>query len=618
MNLSQINSPAAVKALSGKEARELAEEIRAAIIRTVALNGGHLASNLGVVELTIALHRTFDCPRDKIVFDVGHQCYTHKILTGRYDRFSTLRKLDGLCGFPRREESPCDAFNTGHASTAISAALGMARARDMQGENYQVVAVVGDGAMTGGMCYEALNDAGNSQTLMMVVLNDNGMSISRNVGALSRQLTRLRLSRGWLGAKKNVGETLKKIPGVGDSLHHAFQKMKNGLRNVLVKDRFFTSLGFQYLGPIDGHDIDGMEKIFRRCRDIDKPVVVHVATQKGLGFRQAEEKPEKYHGVEPFELDNGKVRGKDGPSLGRLAGEYLTGLAEKNFSICAVTAAMTKSTGFESFAANYPGRLFDVGIAEEHAVTLAAGMAAAGMRPFVAIYETFIQRAYDQILEDVCLQRLPVCLLMDRAGLGGEDGPTHHGVFGVSMLRSLPGMTVMSPRCAEELRSMIQWVLSQDGPAAIRYPRRTPDMDIPYAGPFRAGKWETLKDGKDAAILASSSILSECLAAAESLEKRGLHAAVINASTLRPLDEETLWKLAKEKTPVVTVEEHALIGGFGSAVAEWCAINHAAAPAAMLGLPDQFIPHGSRKLLLERFGLSGEAVARRVWEAVKP
>ena len=618
MNLSDINSPDAVKALSRDEARMLADEIRAAIIRTVALNGGHLASNLGVVELTIALHRTMDCPRDKIVFDVGHQCYAHKILTGRYDQFSTLRKLDGLCGFPRREESPCDAYNTGHASTAISAALGMARARDMRGESYQVAAVVGDGAMTGGMCYEALNDAGNTQTQMLVVLNDNGMSISRNVGALSRQLTRLRLSRGWLGAKKNVSDALNKIPGVGKPLHRAFQKIKNELRNVLVKDRFFTALGFQYLGPIDGHDIDGLEKVFRRCREIDRPVLVHIATRKGMGFQQAEDKPEKYHGVEPFELDSGKVRGRDGPSLGRLAGEYLTALADRHPEICAVTAAMTKSAGFASFAENWPDRLFDVGIAEEHAVSLAAGMAAAGMRPFVAIYETFIQRAYDQIVMDVCLQKLPVCLLMDRAGLGGEDGPTHHGVFGVSMLRHIPNLTVLAPRCAEELKSMIDWSLRQAGPVAIRYPRRTPENGVPYAAPFSAGQWETLKQGKDAALLASSSILAECLDAAALLGKQGLETAVINASSLCPLDGETLKALAEKNVPLITVEEHALSGGFGSAVAEWCAKSGAPAPAAMIGLKDQFIPHGSRKLLLRRYGLDGEAIASRVWEAVKP
>ena len=615
MNLSEISSPAAIKDLSEKELQGLAEEIRGAIIRTVALNGGHLASNLGAVELTIALHRTLNCPKDKLIFDVGHQCYAHKILTGRYDQFSTLRKTDGLCGFPRREESPYDAFDTGHASTAISAALGMARAREMRKEAWRVVAVVGDGAMTGGMCYEALNDAGSSQIPMMVVLNDNGMSISRNVGALSRQLTRLRVSRGWLGAKKNVSEALMRIPLAGPRLHRVFQRIKDGIRNVLVKDRFFTSLGFQYLGPIDGHDIVGMERVFRRCLEIEKPVLVHVVTKKGMGFTQAEEKPEKYHGVAPFELENGKNRGTEGPSMGKRAGAFITELAEKNQKICVVTAAMTDSTGFGEFAKRYPTRLYDVGIAEEHAVTMAAGMAAAGMRPFVAIYETFLQRAYDQLMEDVCLQRLPVCFLMDRAGLGGEDGSTHHGIYGVSMLRTLPHMTVLCPRCEAELQGMIRWALTQDGPVAIRYPRSIPEMEAPAYKTYIPGKWESLRQGENACLLASSSILRECLAAAALLEKEGIKTAVVNASALRPLDEDMLKKLCQKGTPVIAVEEHAATGGFGQAVGSWCVNHHFPGPAAMIALPESFIPHGSRCVLLERYGLNADSIAARVREA---
>ena len=618
MNLSEIKSPVSIKALSEKELQALGDEIRGAIIRTVATNGGHLASNLGAVELTIALHRTLDCPRDKLLFDVGHQCYAHKILTGRYDQFSTLRKTDGLCGFPRREESPYDAFDTGHASTAISAALGMARAREMRKENGRVVAVVGDGAMTGGMCYEALNDAGSSQIPMMVVLNDNEMSISRNVGALSRQLTRLRISRGWLGAKKNVSEMLMRVPLAGPRLHRMFQRVKDGLRNVLVKDRFFTSLGFQYFGPIDGHDIVGMERVFRRCLEIDKPVLVHVVTKKGRGFTQAEEKPEKYHGVAPFILENGKNRGTEGPSMGKRAGKFIEELAEKDPNICVVTAAMTDSTGFGGFASKYPGRLYDVGIAEEHAVTMAAGMAAAGMRPFVAIYETFLQRAYDQMMEDICLQRLPVCFLMDRAGLGGEDGATHHGVFGVSMLNTMPHMTVLSPRCEKELRGMILWSLTQNSPVAIRYPRSMPDLEAEAKyTEYLPGKWETLRQGSGACLLGSSSILMECLSAAAMLEKEGIRTAVVNASTLRPLDDGLLKKLSESKTPLITVEEHAFSGGFGHAVSAWCAKERLPGPAAMIALPDAFIPHGSRQDLLIRYGLDAAHIAERVKKAVK-
>lgn len=616
MKLSEITSPAALKNLSDQELQSLSEELRDAIIRTVAVNGGHLASNLGVVELVIALHRVLECPKDKLIFDVGHQCYAHKMLTGRYERFSTIRKMDGLCGFPRREESEYDVYDTGHASTAISAALGMARARDLKKGDYRVVAVVGDGAMTGGLCYEALNDAGSTKTPMLVVLNDNGMSISRNVGALSQQLTKLRVSRGWLGTKKNISDALLKLPLGGKKLHHLFQKMKNNLRNALVKDRFFTSLGFRYFGPIDGHDIAGMEKVFSQLIHLDEPVLVHVVTKKGQGFKLAEERPEKYHGVSPFLMDNGQTREQAAPSMGSLAGKHVTALAETNDKLCVITAAMTDSAGFGPFAARYPDRLFDVGIAEEHALTMAAGMAAAGARPVVAIYETFMQRGFDQIAEDICLQQLPVCLLMDRAGLGGEDGATHHGILGVSMLLSIPGIRILAPRNEDELNAMIDFALTHEGPTAIRYPRSAPAVNLEGKS-FAPGKWESLREGKDAAILASSAILKECLDAAELLDKKGIHASVINASSIRPLDESMLRGLFAAHIPVITVEEHVLSGAFGYAVAAWCAQNRLACPAAMIGLPDAFIPHGSRKGLLEKYRLDGSGIARQVEEAVK-
>ena len=615
MKLSEISSPAALHGCTQEELQALAGDIRTEILRTVARNGGHLASNLGVVELTLALHRALDCPQDKIIFDVGHQCYAHKLLTGRYSRFSTLRQTDGLCGFPRREESPYDAFDTGHASTAISVALGMARARDLQGQHYRVAAVVGDGALTGGMCYEALNDAGSRQTPMMIIINDNGMSISRNVGALSRQLTRLRVSRGWLGMKKTVAEGLLRLPLVGSGLHNGFQKIKNKVRNALVRDKFFTALGFRYFGPLDGHDIAGLERVFLQLRDLPEPVVVHVVTKKGYGFHDAEEKPEKYHGVLPFQLENQQVRGRGGKSLGTVAGEYALELAEKDPRLCVVTAAMTDSAGFGAFAKKHPDRLFDVGIAEEHAVTLAAGMAAAGIRPLVAIYETFLQRSYDQIVEDICLQKLPVCLLMDRAGLGGDDGATHHGIFGVAMLRSIPHITVLSPRCPEELRAMLDWALAQDGPVAIRYPKAV-DASTPFSA-FRAGKWETLRQGRDAALIGVSAILKECLEAAQLLEQAGIQAAVINASTLKPLDTGCLRSLQERGIPFWTVEEHALTGALGAGVAQACAEMGMRGPAGMIALPDQFIPHGSRKTLLQRYGLTAESIAQQVKKAVQ-
>ena len=615
MLLSRINCPADLGGLTPTELKELAGEIRKEIIRTVARNGGHLASNLGVVELTIALHRALNCPEDRIVFDVGHQCYAHKMLTGRYARFSTLRTLDGLCGFPRREESEYDAFDTGHASTAISAALGIARARDLKGEGYRVAAVVGDGALTGGMCYEALSDAGSRKTPLMLIVNDNEMSISRNVGAVAKQLTRLRLSRGWLGMKRSVAETLRRVPGVGGKLYGGFQRIKNRLRNALVRDRFFTALGFRYFGPVDGHDIGEMERIFRRLRDMEEPVAVHVVTKKGAGFADAEEKPEKYHGVAPFVLEDGRTRDHASPSAGAVAGEWACRLAEEDGRICAVTAAMTQSTGFGPFAARFPDRLFDVGIAEEHAVTMAAGLAAGGMRPLAVIYESFLQRAFDQIAVDVSYQRLPVTFLMDRAGIGGEDGATHHGLLGVGMLGAVPGLPILAPRCGEELRQMLSWALGQDGPAAIRYPRDLPE-DGPAYGKFAFGTWETLLEGRDAVILASSAILKECREAAELLKARGIRAGLINASTVRPLDEKRLRQLAADGIPVVTVEEHMLCSGFGSAVAAFCAREGLPAPRAMIGIEDAFVPHGCRSGLLKRLRLDAEGIAARMEKAV--
>ncbi len=605
MKLCEITSPAQLKGLSDAELETLAGEIRETIIRTVSRNGGHLASNLGVVELTLALHRALECPRDKLIFDVGHQCYPHKLLTGRYRDFGTLRQLDGLCGFPRMDESEYDAFGAGHASTAISAALGMARARDLLGQDYQVVAVVGDGALTGGMCHEALNDAGSSNASLMVVVNDNGMSISRNVGALSGQLNRLRLSRGWLDMKSAVSDALRNKPAV----YARFQRIKNTLRNILVRDKYFSSLGFHYFGPIDGHDLKGMERIFRKLRSYPGPVVVHVVTRKGAGSQEAELHPELYHGVPP--------RGcpASGRSFGPAAADAVSRLARQDERVCVVTAAMTDGTGFSSFAKSFPQRTFDVGIAEEHAVTMAAGMAAAGMRPFAAIYDTFLQRSVDQIMEDVCLQNLPVCFLMDRAGLVGEDGATHHGVFGGALLRPIPNLTVLCPRTVKQLEEMILWAYHHHGPVAIRYGKaQEPDLPEPQIS-FTPGQWETLRPGKDAALIACATLAGEALRAAELLAERGVQAAVIHASSLKPLDENCLRGLAD--TPFFVLDEGPVACGLCSAVTEFCALNGQKAPAGMLGLPDLFIPHGERHALLRRYGLDAEAVTRQVTEALK-
>lgn len=605
MKLEMLKSPAQLKGLKEQELQQMAEEIRNCIIQTVQENGGHLASNLGTVEMTLALHSVFDCPRDKILFDVGHQCYAHKLLTGRYAAFSGLRKTDGLSGFPSRGESEYDAFADGHASTAISAAVGMARARDLQGEDWRVVAVVGDGALTGGMCYEALNDVGQRKTPLVIVLNDNAMSIDKNVGALSQHLTKLRTSRGWLETKKVISDGLNRFPLVGNALYKGFRRVKNSIRNVFVKGWFFTSLGIRYFGPIDGHDLEEMQRVFRQVKDMKEPAVVHVVTRKGMGYAPAEEKPELYHGVAP------RGQGAKTPAFGPAAGEYVTELAKENEKICVVTAAMTDSTGFRPFRLQYPQRLFDVGIAEEHAVTLAAGLAAGGMRPVVPIYETFIQRGMDQILMDVCLQKLPVLFLMDRAGLGADDGPTHHGVFALPFLQSMPGLRILAPRTCDELRFMIHAALLQEGPVAILYPRA--EMEgTPVCKAFSMGAWETLRTGEDGVIYAFSSMVQTALETAEILQKNGVQMAVVNASCLSPLDEKMLW-LHRDK-PCYTLEERVLTGGFGSHVEQVCRNMGAPGPRLKLGIPDAFVPFGDRKELLRRLGLDAHSVAQTILE----
>lgn len=607
MKLANLQKPAQLRNCSETELMALAQEIRRCIIDTVNQNGGHLASNLGAVEMTLALHSVFECPRDKILFDVGHQCYTHKLLTGRYEKFAALRRTDGLSGFPSRAESEYDAFADGHASTAISAAAGLARARDLQGENFRVVAVVGDGAMTGGMCYEALNDVGQRKTPLILILNDNEMSIDRNVGALSLHLTKLRTSRGWLGMKKAVHDGLEKMPLLGKGMQKVFRRVKNSIRNVFVKDRFFSSLGFRYFGPIDGHDLEEMRRVFMQVRDMNEPVVVHVVTQKGRGYQPAEEKPELFHGVSP----KGQVCR---PSFGTCAGEYVAEMAGKNEKICVVTAAMTDSTGFKAFRLQYPHRLFDVGIAEEHAVTLAAGLAAGGMRPVVAIYQTFLQRGWDQMLMDVCLQKLPVLFLADRSGLGADDGPTHHGVFALPMLMSMPGMTVFAPVSCSEMKQMIDTALQLDGPAVILYPRSEAEQ-IPDISSFESDHWQMVKEGKDAALITFSSMVVTAMEAAERMKKQGVQLAVVNASCLWPMDEKMLRSLSD--VPCYTLEESVLSGGFGSHVAQACLRMGIPAPRLQMGIPDVFVPFGDRKELLRRLGLDADSIARTILEDLK-
>ena len=613
MDLACIRSPQDLKRCTLQDVHALIPQLRERIIAAVSENGGHLASNLGAIELTLALHRVFDSPQDKIIFDVGHQCYAHKILTGRAERMASLRRFGGLSGFPRLDESAYDAFGTGHASTAISAALGMARARDLRGGSEHVIALVGDGALTGGMCFEALNDAGSRGTRLIVILNDNGMSISKNVGAVSNYLTYLRASKGWLHAKKAISDFLLRLPVGARPLHALVQRVKNHIRNVFVRDTLFQSLGFTYLGPVDGHDEPGLELFLRRARNFNEPVLLHVVTRKGNGYALSEDQPDRTHGMAPFNPHDGSPRVSSvAQPFGPAAAAVLCQLADRDSRVVAITAAMKEGTGLREFSRRHPDRFFDVGIAEEHAVTMAAGMAAAGLKPYVAIYDTFLQRGYDQVLVDVCCQNLPVTFLIDRCQLG-EDGPTHHGVFGISALRHMPNLLLFSPRSVNELKAMLRFASGHAGPVAIRYPRAESlfQAKYPFRG-FREGQWERLVPGGDLVLLATGGMVAEALTAARSLLGQGIRASVVNASSIKPLDEGFLLSLSAGGIPFYTLEEHVLAGGFGSAVAEHCAQAGLAAPLHLFALPDAFAVHGSRETLLKHYGLDGESIAHRI------
>ncbi len=612
--LEKIKSSADLKQLNNDELKTLCAEIRHELIQTVSENGGHLASNLGVVELTVALHRVYDTPADKIVFDVGHQSYVHKLITGRYDQFGTLRKYGGISGFPKREESEYDCFETGHASTSISAALGLARARDFRKESYHVIALTGDGAMTGGMCYEALNDAGNAGTQLTVILNDNEMSIAPNVGALSGYLTHLRISAGWQSAKKRV-RGLKRVPVIGKWAYQRIHSTKRLLKTMMMRDNdvgFFEALGFQYFGPIDGHDLRSLEDTLRQAKLCNGPCVIHVLTKKGYGYEQAEKRPETFHGTPPFYIESGdRLKKPEDPSAGHRMADQLSEMAGADPRIVAITAAMPLGTGLDHFAEKFPDRLIDVGIAEEHAATMAAGMAAGGMRPYFAVYSSFFQRCYDQMIHDVCMQRLPVVFLLDRSGIGGEDGQTHHGVFDLAALIPVPGMTVLSPCDANELCAMLRWTITQDGPVAIRYGKDGECMDETGEGEFVPGRWKILSEGKDVTLLATGGMVRIALKARDLLRKAGIRAGVVNCPSVKPMDEDFLQNM-DPAVPFVTMEEHRTSGGFGAYVAERCRELGIPEPAACIGVPDRFIPHGSHGQLLEEAGLSPARIAERI------
>ena len=611
--LEQINSPEDLKRLPREQLVELAAEIRRFLLQSLAVTGGHLGSNLGVVELTLALHRVFDSPRDRLVWDVSHQCYTHKLLTGRRDRFGALRQLDGLSGFTKREESEHDAFDTGHGGTSISVALGMLRARKLLGTPGRVVAIIGDGALTSGMALEGLNDAGHSGTDLLVVLNDNAMAISQSVGAMARYLSRIRSETTYLWAKDQFESLMQRLPG-GGTVVEMVDRLKAGVKQLFFPGMLFEDLGFTYLGPVDGHDIYSLLSILQQARRLEGPVLLHVLTTKGKGYIPAEQHCSRLHGTNAFDLESGApIEPPTGDTFTEAFGTSISRLAERDPRIMAISAAMCEGTGLDAFRERFPKRFFDVGMAEEHAVTLAAGMASEGARPVVAIYSTFLQRAYDQVIHDVCLPRLPVVLALDRAGLVGEDGPTHHGAFDLSYLLAMPEMTVMAPGTPAELDAMLKAAIDRNSPCAIRYPKGKAELAMAgELSDIAAGRAVILQHGEDVALLAVGSMLPRAMAAANLLAQQGIAATVINPRFIKPLDEETLLDSATRVRLVVTLEENSVRGGFGSAVLGLCAERGVTTPIRCLGLPDRFIGQGPRQILLARLGMDAEGIAATV------
>lgn len=617
--LDSIQSPKDLKALTIEDLEKLSQEIRDFVLKTVSKTGGHLASNLGVVELTIALHYVFNSPHDKLIWDVGHQSYIHKILTGRKDKFDSLRQFGGLSGFPKRKESNHDIFETGHSSTAISAALGIARARDLQShDDYNVVAIVGDGALTGGMAFEALNDAGHSKTNLIVVLNDNEMSISHNVGALAGHLSKVRTSAEYNWIKKGTQHLLEKLPRIGKPIAKGIEQVKRGFKSLVVHGMIFEEMGFKYLGPIDGHKISSIISVLRQASKMEGPVLIHVITQKGKGYEFAEHNPEFYHGVPPFVMETGKAQEKNMPTFSKTFGNKLVELARRDDKVVAITAAMLEPTGLMRFKELFPHRIFDVGIAEQHAVTMAAGLAISGLKPYVAIYSTFLQRAYDQILHDVCIQNLPVRFAIDRAGLVGQDGETHQGVFDISYLSHIPNMTLFAPKDTEELRDIMEYTLDYDGPVAIRYPRGYTDLSLLKIYPssednvFNPFKWEILIKGTDCSILSFGKMLEVAIEVAKMLSQKGISCQVVNARCIKPLDKSMLNALSKSHSIWITLEDNVLTGGFGSAVNKHAISNNIDVDILNLGIPDDFVPQGKVEELLELISLDANSVANRI------
>lgn len=613
--LDRIDNPKDTKRLTEKEKIQLAGEIREEMVETVSKTGGHLASNLGVVELTIALHSVFDLPEDKIVWDVGHQTYVHKMLTGRREKMNTLRSLNGIAGFPKTKESIYDDFNTGHSSTSISAALGMARARDLNNKDNHVIAVIGDGALTGGMALEALDDAGSSKTRLIVILNDNEMSISKNVGGISRFLTRIRTKKFYKKSNNCIRKLLEKIPKFGPFVIHIARRIKYSIKQLMIPNMFFEDLGFKYLGPVDGHDIERVEWILNLAKKEKEPVVVHIITKKGKGYKPAEENPDSFHAIGSFNKETGKLIKTKEKDYSQVFGDKLVELAEKNEKIVAVTAAMTDGTGLKEFKKKYPKRFFDVGIAEQHAVCMAAGMAKEGFIPVVPIYSSFYQRAFDQVIHDVCMQNLPVVMCVDRAGLVGQDGETHQGMFDLSFFNLIPNITIMAPKDFKELEEMLEFAVSLKAPVVIRYPRGTENKKIKFdkQEKIELGKSEILTQGEDITIVAIGKMVAKAFEVKEELEKEGKTAEVINARFLKPFDEQTIINSMKKTKNIITLEDNTIIGGLASKVEELVSKNKENnIQFKAFGLPDKFIEHGKVEELEEMYKLDAKSIAKEI------
>lgn len=609
----RYTGPEDIKKLSLEELKELSREIRTFLVESVSKTGGHLAPNLGVVELTISLFNVFDLEKDKIIYDVGHQSYVHKILTGRKNEFKSLRQFGGLSGFPKREESKYDVFDTGHSSTSISAALGIARARDLMKEDFQVVAVIGDGALTGGMALEALNDVGDNKTDLIVVLNDNQMSISPNVGGISTYLNQLRAFPNYVRAKKEVQDIVEKMP-LGKSINRSMDKVKEGIKSMLLPDMLFENMGLTYLGPVDGHNIREVSKLLKIAKDIKGPKVVHVLTKKGKGYQSSELRPDKFHGTPPFNKENGKTKDSATLNYSKMFGNTLVEMAKNNKQIVAVVAAMPDGTGLGTFKELYPQRLFDVGIAEQHAVTLSAGLAVGGMKPYVALYSTFLQRAYDQVIHDICLQKLPVTICIDRAGLVGDDGETHQGILDLSFLTPVPNLTIMAPKSMEELRQMLYYSETFDGPLAIRYPRGGDEKGVVLTPlkSFQPGKFEVLKEGVDGYIYATGKMVARAMVLADKMEEKGVRYGVVNGVFIKPVDHELIRSHLDKGYKIITLEDNMLHGGFGSMILESAMGHFMAGNVLSFGFKDQFVVQGSVEKLYEVQGLGYEELVERI------